>query len=1029
MSTFWDRYDRWNGAFVDVVFWGAEDSQPVYLDVDEGLLARVAKQVGIDGASGEIERTFFADIRSTLNIDVAYRSDGPVFARHRERAEQWWRRRRRPDADLTEAPPVIALLAAFSRAAEHMVRDESFSSTAYLPRLINLLDVKEADVGRMQDSFRRESEFLWGLLNQWIDDAGGAFGLPTAMSIGPRYVGIPMSQALLRESDRQQLERFFEEAHLEPGLVLGTEDMEEHLSDWLASGQAPGSIKRLWGLKDAKRTLVDSVCQLLTAWTGPSLERRSGEGASGAPSALSANQAILTARIRRPLVGDTRLSIGFAVRQSGASRQSTSEWIVESAQGAENAVVELEPLTDGLLGLTSGGIESDESLLTGTLKIRSRASGAVADRKSMPLCVFVRSEEAGLFLEVQSARRDAEHLVLVNGAARSPSGKPRFDLDPLLSEIARPGFIKHESLSGLPEGWILYQAVIIERSHSSDSKALACLRPAASTAVVIEGGLRLPGRQERWMEGSEIQVRASSESADLLELELVRLDGGGEDSVGQWRFEDPEAALSLEPSELPHGRYRVGLKAHRGKAVSQAVRSLIVATSDDPRPRAAQAEVVLYRPAIQGFPGELSGQLTEEVASHASGVVFPESDRSGASRDEVDGAIGSPWWKAPPESRSSIRLAEPAAPDSCVFTGAHYEVITSPDGSRLDRGECRMCGRVRMYRKRAPARRVSDKVSTTVPQVASAPPLARLRPRNMPSPDVVLEALTWMQTGSVSEFAGVVRQLEDSALSVHEALIELECTGQVDVARDPNSLRVTHWQIATRQLAQTSADDWAVVGAWGRSARQRLEDNVVDLGGHVVRETGTWFSPMLVRGLPESDINLLADDMGAQVAPDAGRALLKSLRPLSEVCQDLGRFTAQGIVDLEWFVPHESTWRPVQLMSQAGAFRSASGFVTSYFLRQPKDIGDGTAARVTAAVAKHAASMPRPLLGYDAGSQRLLVPLGAELPGLYGRAMSLMSGTPPARVTFEGTVPCLAYTGIALQDALVLKTLFSEGAS
>jgi hypothetical protein len=531
------------------------------------------------------------------------------------------------------------------------------------------------------------------------------------------------------------------------------------------------------------------------------------------------------------------------------------------------------------------------------------------------------------------------------------------------------------------------------------------------------------------MEGSEIQVRASSESADSLELDLVRLEGGGEDPVGQWRFEDAEAALSLESSELPHGRYRILLKARRGKAVSQTLRSLIVATSDDPRPRAAQGEVVLYRPAVEGFPGELSGQLIREAASNASGVVFLGSDQAGVGRDEAEGEMGSPWWKAPSESRSSIRLAEPAAPDSCVFTGAHYEVITSPAGSKLDRGECRMCGRVRMYRKRAPARRVSAKVSTIVPQVASAPPLASLLPRKMPGPDVVLDALAWMQTGSVSEFAGVVRQLEDSALSVHEALIELECTGQVDVARDPNSLRVTHWQVAARQLVQTSADGWAVVGAWGRSARQRLEGNVIDLGGQVVREKGTWFSPMLVRGLPESDVNLLADDVGARLAPDAGRALLKSLRPLSEVCQDLGRFAAQGIFDLEWFVLHESAWRPVQVMSQAGAFRTTSGFVTTYFLRQLKDIEDGTAARVTAAVAKHAASMPRPLLGYDAASQQLLVPLGAELPGLYGRAMSLMSGTPPARVTFGGTVPCLAYKGIALQDALLLKALFGEGIS
>jgi len=49
---------------------------------------------------------------------------------------------------------------------------------------------------------------LLGSLNSWLDSMGGSRGLPTAEAIGHRYVGIALSQALIRDADRQLLPQF-----------------------------------------------------------------------------------------------------------------------------------------------------------------------------------------------------------------------------------------------------------------------------------------------------------------------------------------------------------------------------------------------------------------------------------------------------------------------------------------------------------------------------------------------------------------------------------------------------------------------------------------------------------------------------------------------------------------------------------------------------------------------------------------------------------------------------------------------------
>jgi hypothetical protein len=73
-------------------------------------------------------------------------------------------------------------------------------------------------------------------------------------------------------------------------------------------------------------------------------------------------------------------------------------------------------------------------------------------------------------------------------------------------------------------------------------------------------------------------------------------------------------------------------------------------------------------------------------------------------------------------------------------------------------------------------------------------------------------------------------------------------------------------------------------------------------------------------------------------------------------------------------------------------------FATLDVLRTQADCDQDKMATTTVQLSKHAAALiqkERPLMAYNRATEELTVPLGADLPGLYGRAAVLCSGFLP----------------------------------
>src|SRR5699024_8853135 len=120
------------------------------------------------------------------------------------------------------------------------------------------------------DAYREVAEPLWGALNRWLADLDGARGLPTAFTLSHRYVGLALSQALVRRADRQRLLAFFRKFDLAPGSDFPPGELEVLLDTWINEVPSPAtrSLERLWAKTAVRERVAQAAAVALANWDG-----------------------------------------------------------------------------------------------------------------------------------------------------------------------------------------------------------------------------------------------------------------------------------------------------------------------------------------------------------------------------------------------------------------------------------------------------------------------------------------------------------------------------------------------------------------------------------------------------------------------------------------------------------------------------------------------------------------------------------------------------------------------------------------
>jgi hypothetical protein len=201
------RYMQWNQALCAHFFSGAFASQPVYLTVDDDVLAEVSRTLP------PVEADPRDDLLEAVASTLRFQSAENPFAYHLARAGEWAR------SSALESPPFVCLLAVYSLVASEMTRDEHYHPNNYYDRLCDMLGVEDEHCrASIQTGYREAVTLLWDLLSNWLNDWDGERGIPTARALDSRrYVSLSISQALVREHDRNQLRRMFASYGMVPG--------------------------------------------------------------------------------------------------------------------------------------------------------------------------------------------------------------------------------------------------------------------------------------------------------------------------------------------------------------------------------------------------------------------------------------------------------------------------------------------------------------------------------------------------------------------------------------------------------------------------------------------------------------------------------------------------------------------------------------------------------------------------------------------------------------------------------------------
>ncbi|MDR2565441.1 MAG: hypothetical protein LBC97_05155 [Bifidobacteriaceae bacterium] len=264
-----------------------------------------------------------------------------------------------------------------------------------------------------------------------------------------------------------------------------------------------------------------------------------------------------------------------------------------------------------------------------------------------------------------------------------------------------------------------------------------------------------------------------------------------------------------------------------------------------------------------------------------------------------------------------------------------------------------------------------------------------------PDLEVALDALNHVGTGSFAVFERIAVQVDGSGLFADSLLRRLEVVGHIDVARDDH-LRVTEWAVNRPALVPVARGRWALIG----SRSPELLDRIASLLGpdsQVLTEANAELACTEVTGpIP---VEAFAD-LGVCVLDSPPGVLLASALPrLSDIAASLKRVIVPRYRSAEFWDTQSASWRPTATLVDTGAYRLRD-FGSTYAIRSAEDVLSGTIGLGNAQIVKHIANAwaDDPLVGYHSRSGSVVTPLGADLPALYGRALSLCSGRAPREI-------------------------------
>jgi hypothetical protein len=454
-------YSRWQGALASAFFNGPP-CMPVILFVDDSELCHLAE--GVDEPGRDLARAVCELVDPRLGQSM--------FDRVAELQRRWVGQGR------PGPPPTLPVLAVSVLAATRMQRDRRAAQHNYYVRLAEALipvgTAAEQNALRTElrtNAFKKVAE-MWQALDGWLRESPDAPGLSTIRE-HPELtrIGYPLSQALMRRSDRALLTEFFAALHLGQSAVPAPSALVEYLRVWASRPRGLSPALNAALDDDAMVALLEPLLGGLAAsWDGDVI---TVEGSRRVEFRVCLDLDQWTSRWVAPVVDAVE---GDTLTGEVAGRHVTVR--LQRQQGHRHYVLDGLPVPD------------TQSVRKG-FRLRGATSAGVAI--GAEVIIFTEDPDAGAWVGASAISPFEEHVVAaVSGMAAQVEG--------VIAAAADEGWvaIRQRPQRPLLAGFAIFHHVVFSDVDRLD-EALArmpglrasSLRPDPTPRPRLAGGLPL----------------------------------------------------------------------------------------------------------------------------------------------------------------------------------------------------------------------------------------------------------------------------------------------------------------------------------------------------------------------------------------------------------------------------------------------------------------------------------------------------------------------------------------------------------
>lgn len=970
-----EMYNSVNAALNDYFFRGHFEMMPVYLDLEGDAELAVSK--ALDVAPAKLGDIIGLSAARSLRFDI-----GDPYADQLKWLKSW------RDNGFQNHPPFTVLLCALSIAAERMGSDEEFSPNNYYMRLFETLKITEVDFQKKLKTNARSTKKFWHALEMWLSENDYLFGRPTAYAVIPswKYAGYALSQALIRDADRNRFISLFETFDLNPGESISDAEMELYIDLWMnmSGSRGPTSfLRNLWGRDALKHRIVTAALDRHEIWD------KSRSKVNDSPK-----KAKLLLQLGFSGFPRIHARLFLVVIQGGQKETLIPDSVNENSEiqlflesGFEPGVHFLGPASSIDLAL----------FLPQSCQFTGADSEITYNYQARPIIPLSLSQDGPIYNEVSRVSLFKEHAVLCH---KNWLEKVKEHL----SKCARPGYevFCSNSMPGIPEDWYIVRKVKVVQLINDVSDDLHALNPVASTIEVncIEG-LKL---------GFDIWHKDA--------CPMIQVTSGGPSytvDIVEKRFDQEEKVyVSIKEDggfrEIDISTAEISTKANlRAIVKSQGTKkqkefSISLRSADAPRP--FNKSRISHSVDTQGVfvcgtsQTEMDSQLYLEGCflngdfdALPTGAAMPSHIVSSS----YTVPYGNPEASPSPDWQLSGETVQQAA-KNCVIRGYHYWIVEpfEQGDSRFTpkKAKCKNCNEETSFRiSRTPT---SPKQQNAITESTSKLNVSAATSTLIPV-DTVYDGLCYFGQGTWQLFQRLASVASQEPWFAHSLAADLFALGHLETPNIFQAL-ISDWSIPPPVLVVGADGNGYLSGFHSKSLLDRIDmaltrENAryetVSVPGQVSVHRWSKLAKLDLCALLDG----IKDPHGRPVtaACGIGRVIARHLPSLDKAWSVAPPLHIEN-ADLAKFNVSPPRWTCVDRLEGQGAYRVGL-HGTRYVYCDPngstRQVGHRT-AKILAAQAEGVR-----LHMYDPATGRFTATLGAEPPGLFARAIVASSGMLP----------------------------------